>query len=854
MAKKLKPAKKLQLRHCGFCQKVGHNKSTCPDALSFNLDKQVSPNMVSQTNTGQTERAPLKFFVHHVQYQNHESPHLVNLKKEKNKLLEHIQAVAPEENNDFYFFHERHTAAQSAAKPVAAPSFLPKIMEAQKEPTQQKNTQRHAELVSASRSRNKFGMTIKKLSQKLSDLKFSHAQKAKSAIHKIRATAAPKHFVGATLAILFLIFVPSGARTYYFDLKSTTNKIADSSTAGFTALHDSTSALMSGNLTDAQLSLTDALQNFEQAVNILDSKYSFLQKIISAVPIVNNEVQSRQRLIVAGQEISLGNTYLLKGLSEIQQSNSTITKNLALVGDHLKFSLPHYQTAVRELNNVDSDVLPFEYQDTFKEFRVLFNVYVKDLETIAQLNNAVQEIFGGKGLRRYLLIFQNPAELRPTGGFMGSFAMLDIKDGEIIHIDIPAGGSYDLQGQLTEYIVPPTPLLLSNKRWEFQDANWFPDFPASAEKALWFYRHSRGVTADGVIAINASVLNRLLSIMGPVADENRGLVLDKTNALATIQDIVEYGPEKKDNKPKQILSDLAPVFIENFKNITPKAVLPMLTNLEEGLQQKEIQTYFTDENTQKTIREFGWSGEIIQTNPNQDYLLVVNTNIQGQKSDAKIKQNISHQAVIQPDGTIVNSVVITREHTGNSQEKLYGQTNIDYLRIYVPEGSELVRASGFTWPEERIFRAPESWYEKDQTLAALEKEESTDSLSGTRITKEFGKTAFGNWIITEPGQTTEVQFIYKLPFKAWEKQGDSNLNNWAKIFQSQEPISNYQLVAQKQSGINSNFESQVIFPDGWLPIWHDGLGLSAAANGMSIKLTELGSDKIWSLVMKKNDN
>ena len=569
--------------------------------------------------------------------------------------------------------------------------------------------------------------------------------------------------------------------------------------------------------------------------------------------IMNSEIKSRQRLITAGQEISLGNTYLIKGLSEVRTASSTITKNLGLLGSHLTFSLPHYQTALIDLNKVDSDVLPFEYQNTFKEFRILFNAYVGDLEKTAKLNSAVQEIFGGQGLRRYLLVFQNSAELRPTGGFMGSFALLDIKDGEVVKIDIPAGGTYDLQGQLTEYVEPPTPLLLANKRWEFQDANWFPDFPASAKKILWFYRHSRNLTADGVIAINASVLNRLLSIIGPIAEENRNVVISKENALDTIQNIVEYGPEKKENKPKQILSDLAPMFINNFKKMKTGEILPMLANLQEALQQKEIQSYFTDTATENTIKEFGWSGEILTTNPNQDYLFVVNTNIQGQKSDARIKQTISHQAMVQPDGTILDSVVISREHTGQAEEKLYGQTNIDYLRIYVPAGSELVRASGFIWPAEQSFKAPESWYTKDAMLDSLEKEINIDDKSGTRITSEFGKTAFANWIITEPGQTSQIQFIYKLPFKAWEQPEETGLNNLAKIFQSENPSSKYQLLVQKQSGITSKFDSQTIYPEGWSPIWQNGDGVTLATNGAAINSTELNNDKIWSLVMKKND-
>ena len=847
MAKKAKIEPKIHVRRCAVCQKMGHNKSTCQERLE-RFEQKPYPTTSTPNQNIQPVRQPLNFFVHHVQYQNHESSNLVNLKDNTNSLSQNIQASAPSQNKDLYFFHE---LPSSSPAPKSEPVNIPKISFTPEKITTPKTP---------SPTLQKANELSQKISDKFSQIKNYQFQvptfsipKINFPTDKIRVLLSPKRLVGVALAVVFIFLAPTTARTYYFDLKSTTDQIADNSTAGFSALHDSTSALMSGNIGNAQESLTNALHSFDQAVELLNTKYSILQKIVGVVPVMNNQIQSRQRLITAGQEISLGNTYLIKGLSEIQYRSSTLTNNLKSLGDHLNYSLPHYQQALGDLNKVDSDILPFEYQDTFKEFRVLFNLYVKDLDNINKLNNSVQEIFGGKGLRRYLLVFQNPAEIRPTGGFMGSFALLDIKDGEIVNIDIPAGGSYDLQGQLKEFVTPPTPLLLSNKRWEFQDANWFPDFSASAEKMLWFYRHSRNLTADGVIAINADVLNRLLSIIGPVADQNRDLVIDKDNALSTIQNIVEYGPEKKDHKPKQILSDLAPVFIENFKKMKAQAVLPLLTNLSEALQQKEIQAYFVDDATQNTMKEFGWSGEITKTTPDQDYLFVVNTNIQGQKSDAKIEQNVILQTVIQSDGTILNSVVITRKHTGVDGENLYGQTNIDYLRIYVPEGSELIRASGFTWPDEKAFKVPETWYEKDEALTKFETEIDIDDESGTRITQEFGKTAFGNWIITEPGQTTQVQFTYKLPFKAWEESANSNLSNWAKIFQSQNPLSKYQLIVQKQSGVNSDFESQVIYPEGWSPIWQNGRDLTVATNGIAVKNTKLSTDQIWVLVMQKKE-
>src|SRR3989344_7458486 len=98
MAKGANFVKKTQLRRCAVCQKVGHNKSTCLARNGYAQTSPAGPEAASQINQTQTVRPPLKFFVHHVQYQNHESPHLVNLREEKNRLLEDIQAVAPEEN------------------------------------------------------------------------------------------------------------------------------------------------------------------------------------------------------------------------------------------------------------------------------------------------------------------------------------------------------------------------------------------------------------------------------------------------------------------------------------------------------------------------------------------------------------------------------------------------------------------------------------------------------------------------------------------------------------------------------------------------------------------------------------
>ncbi|MFA5061754.1 MAG: DUF4012 domain-containing protein [Patescibacteria group bacterium] len=791
-----KTTKKPQLRRCAICQRVGHNKSTCPEQLQEK----------------KRDNQPFKFFVHHVNYNSPDSPHVVNLKEQHHDIWKNVDTAAPEEeltNQEYYFHHKPEEAPKIKNQaPIKIPSFSPKIPKIHK-PKIKKNYFKH--------------VTLR------------------------RAVA-----LATLIALVFIL--PSSAQSYYTDLQSTVNKVAGNSTQGFIALQDSTTDIMAGNLDDAQKSLGDALKNFDAALATLNSNHQLVQTIASTLPIIGNEIQSRQKLILAGQSIALGNTYMVKGLAEIKNSpSSTLTESMNILNAYLQYAIPTYNEALKNLGQVDPKVLPFEYQNSFNQLKTIFTAFSGDLENLSNLNQSLQEIFGGKGLRRYLLVFQNPAELRATGGFAGSFALLDVVDGKITNMDVPAGGSYDLQGQLSESVEPPTPLLFINKRWEFQDSNWFPDFPASAQNMLWFYRHSRNITADGVIAINATVLNRILSIIGPVTAQKYNLTLTAANALPAIQNIVEYGPDKANNKPKQILSDLAPMFVDYLKNIKPQDILPILTNLHEALQQKEVQAYFTNNNTEETINNFGWGGKILKTSAGQDYLMVVNTNIQGQKSDAKIKQTISHQAVVQPDGTILDSVVVKREHTGVSGEQLYGQTNIDYIRVYVPQGSELVSASGFSWPDEQHLKVPDKWTTEDKMLNEFEKEINIDPVSGTRVTNEFSKTAFGNWIATLPGQTSEVQFVYKLPFKAFNLEQNKPANKWAGIFQSSVPSSKYQLVVQNQSGIDSNFDNQIIYPDLWHPVWKDGTNITLASNGATINNQLLNQDMIWSMILNQDN-
>ena len=847
-----KKNKKTQIRRCTICGKTGHNKSTCKAITKHNPAK-------SRTRLDANEKSaskPVKFFIHHVGSDPLTSPHIINLKKDHRDTWEKTKSYSAK-NSESSLYHFYHNLEKTNEKPLNKESLMVNLNNfknvlseenSKQTPTLKKHTKKESNLPKFSIDKKKKNLNLKiKFENPFKEFK----KKIQTCIENTANTFKIIEWKKATISfaiIATLLIIPSQAKTQYSQIKLLTNEVSNSSTEGFMSLQDATMALMQSDLIKAQNSLTDALAQFNNATEVMNNHHKLLQKIIKVIPILNDQVTSRQNLILAGQSISLGNAYLLKGFG--QDSINSSTNKLGTTLTYLQLALPHYKKSLEYLNDTDTSVLPLEYQSPFNEYKQIFSSLVNDLQELSKLANTFQEIFGEKGMRRYLIVFQNESEIRATGGFVGSFAIMDIKDGKIENLTIPPGGSYDLQGQLTEFIEPPSPLLIANTRWEFQDANWFPNFPDSAEKLLWFFRKSRNLTADGVIAINSSVLERLLTLTGPIVDEKRDIKLTSFNAIRTIQKIVETGEEKKQHIPKQILTDLAPIMINYIENIKVKETLPLLSNLNEALNQKEIQVYFKDEASQEAITNFGWAGKIINQKEKQDYLMVINSNIQGQKSDADITQEIYHESLIQPDGRIINNVIIKREHKGTKGEHLYGKTNIDFLRLYVPEGSKLISAEGFDWPDEKYFKSPEKWYDKDLDLQRLEKLVKTDQNSGTRIVQECGKTSFGNWVITEPGQTSEIKFSYELPFKLnlepttkidkfWDKFGEPKLS------------AKHQLIVQRQSGNKTSFESQIIFPDDWQPTWSQGDNLTMAINGAKIQNPKLKKDSVFSILMQK---
>jgi hypothetical protein len=622
-------------------------------------------------------------------------------------------------------------------------------------------------------------------------------------------------------------------------------RVLGSSQTGYENLNSAIDSIKNQNFEASSLEFDKAYKTFSQASEELSSIGDIFIDVSKYVPYVS-KLSSGKNMVDAGKHISLAGQALSQAIETMKSLKNPLSESgndisLLDVFESTKKTLKTARSELEDtqkcLDGVKVDDLPQDKQSQFLELKNKLPVILASLDNFFDNSNIFTDILGGNGPRKYLFLFQNNSEMRATGGFIGSYGLLDISNGRIRNFKI--NGIFDPDGQLQEKIVPPIPIQKISAAWSLHDSNWFPDFPASAEEAISFFEKTGGPTADGVITLTPTVMQKLLEVTGPIEMPDYDLTLDSNNFIEKTQDQVEV-KDKDKNNPKQILSDLAPILLDKLFNAKDiDTVSKTVSVLSGALNEKQILIYSQNKDLEKLISNQGWSGEVLNTS--KDYLSVINSNINGYKTDAVIKESIVHQAEIQSDGTIIDTVAITRNHTGgDSQYDWYNQVNADYMRVYVPKGSKLISAEGQT---REIDNPPLDYaalnFKRDPKIQQEEQNAIVDD-SGTRIYDESGKTVFANWVYVSPKESVTVTYKYLLPFKI-------NVNQ-------QKIADSYSLLAQKQSGSpGSQFASTINYPKNYSISWDSPDSLEKSDRQLKFK-SDLAADKFIGVVFTDTSN
>lgn len=374
------------------------------------------------------------------------------------------------------------------------------------------------------------------------------------------------------------------------------------------------------------------------------------------------------------------------------------------------------------------------------------------MDTIAkQLPRAL----GNPNPRSYLIMNQNDTELRPTGGFMGSYAMLKLHRGKIT--DFFVDDTYRIDGQLTgsqtgEKVIP--------------NANFDPDFPASAKYISNLYEESGGGTPDGVIAINTQVMSAIMTIIGDIELPERRITITADNFANVVYGEVQK--VEKTSNPKAILSELNPILMQRIMSLSREDLNKLTPLLLEQITKKNIMLYTRNADLQRVLSQMDWSGELKETAPKEDFLMVVRANMGGVKSSKNITDTIQHQVNVSSTGEITEKLILTYTHTGTGKSP--DGINKDYVRVYLPKGATVKNIIGYDVADKIV------------TEPAHE------------------KTFFGFYVTTKPGETKIITLDYQPPFTLDSSKGES-----------------YSLYVQKQAGTtNTSFTSTLKTPSAGL--------------------------------------
>lgn len=541
------------------------------------------------------------------------------------------------------------------------------------------------------------------------------------------------------------------------------------------------------------------LQKVKEGTNKLNTDLLGLQSkvktyaFISPVPLVGNYYKDANRLINAGLASLKAADIVVEavspyadiiGLSGTKTSTASGKTTLDRVGflvttlDKIRPELDkigkELQVARGEMDEID----PNRYPQEFKGFKIRENLNLA-INTIDQASSLVNDakpllevapdILGVTTPKYYFVLFQNDAELRPTGGFMTAYGILKVDKGKIT--PILSEDIYSLDAKLGKKLPAPEPIKKFHKNVPYfylRDMNLSPDFSESMKPFMDIYNNQipGAKKVDGVIAVDTKLLASLLKVLGTIGVPEWGNFSAEIDKRCDCPQVV-YRLEELADKPvsalktsrKAVIGPLMHSILANAFN-SPKSRIAELVNVGlTAIAEKHVIFFLFDEKAQKAVESFNLAGRVKEYDG--DYQLLVDTNFAGAKSNLFIKQKIEEKIEIASDGTITKTMVVTYNNPfppsdcgllsgGLCLNGLYR----DWVRLYVPKGSQLIELTGS--------EIPANTYD------------------------ELGKTVFeafyGDKYPLRPQSMTKVSFKYKLPFKV-------------------EKGKPYKLLIQKQAGV-----------------------------------------------------
>ena len=399
-------------------------------------------------------------------------------------------------------------------------------------------------------------------------------------------------------------------------------------------------------IAETDVHLTTAKLQFTVARQIADSNQLLQQ--LEGLPQVGDMARSRHVAVdgVADMGIAISNAglelakldgQLIKPSNSGDQQGRSLLAVLNQTSASLVIVRADLDQAQKAAAQVDIRVLPSGQQASFLKAKGTITSAIAAADEFTSLVPILNEVLGGSGDRTYLIEQVNPSELRPGGGFIGTYSVLQTNQGNLKLIR--SGSASDLvPGFATStrpapgqpgYVAPPGPLreFVPTLSWSFIDSNFFPDFASNALTGERFAQPYVG-HLDGVISMDYYTVAKMLELTGPLSVPGYGITLNASNFVpVVVQDDIAQSPAHK-----AILSAVAGTLMNRIATLPPAQWPALIGALNDLSSARHLQAYFNNGSVEKQLTQFGWSGSLNPTNA-RDYMIEVESNLGGTKAN-----------------------------------------------------------------------------------------------------------------------------------------------------------------------------------------------------------------------------
>ncbi|HET7037840.1 MAG TPA: DUF4012 domain-containing protein [Thermomicrobiaceae bacterium] len=356
---------------------------------------------------------------------------------------------------------------------------------------------------------------------------------------------------------------------------------------------------------------------------------------------------------------------------------------------------------------IDTTLLPASIRTQFETVDQL--LARRELEPLVQTDlPAVNAALGGQGPTRYLILIQNSEEMRPSGGFPGTVAIVTFDHGQLRGYEFH--DIYDLNGAYvaSQHTPIPQPWPLSqyapSGELSMLDATWWPDFPTSAATVMRMYASSGWPSISGVIAIDPALVSDLLRLTGPVTVDVDGesRVVSADNLLQEIerQRKLFISGQKPDSKHKEMVAAVGEQIIARLRGADPSTLRQAVHILSTAATRRDIQAYSADPSVESLLDQRAWTGKLVPDSADAT-IAVAYGNMAFGKSSRLLQTTESLAVEPASNGTQRVTLRLDLHHSGppGNSDPFYSGVQLWWIGLYLPEGSKILSASQAAAPD-----------------------------------------------------------------------------------------------------------------------------------------------------------